>query len=149
MMYFPSVFGENLMDDFMKDFESFFSRRPAVRQPRMNEFMRTDVTEKEDGFELSVDLPGFKKDDIKLELEQGYLKISAEKNSGTDEKDEEGRIIRRERYSGSMARSFYVGDELTEEDISAKFEDGVLKLGIPKKEKVEQVPEKKYIAIEG
>ena len=148
-MYLPSIFGENLMDDFMKDFDSFFSRKPAPRRNTIPEMMRTDVRELENSYELSIDLPGYKKEDLKLELDSGYLKIQAERNQNTQEKDAEGRIIRQERYSGSMARSFYVGEELTEEDISAKFEDGVLKLSVPKKEKVEQVPEKKYISIEG
>ena len=148
-MYLPSLFGENLMDDFMKDFDGFFGRRaPQRRQPAQN-LMLTDVKETDDAYELSVELPGFKKEDLQLELDNGYLKIQAQRAENTEEKDDNGRIIRQERYSGSMARSFYVGEELTEEEIGAKFENGILCLHIPKKEKVEQVPEKKYIAIEG
>ena len=111
--------------------------------------MKTDIREKEDGYELDMDLPGFKKEDIKAELHEGVLTISAAKNLDKDQKDEKGRYIRKERYSGAMSRSFYVGDALTEEDISAKFEDGILKLSIPKKTPKPEVPEKKYIAIEG
>ena len=111
--------------------------------------MKTDIREKEDGYELDMDLPGFKKEDIKAELHEGVLTISAAKNLDKDQKDDKGRYIRRERYSGAMSRSFYVGDALTEEDISAKFEDGILKLSIPKKTPQTEVPQKKYIAIEG
>ncbi len=150
MMYLPSIFGDNLMDDFFDDFDHGFFRntRPAVRTERTN-LMRTDIKETESGYELDVELPGYKKEDLTLELNAGYLNISAAKNTSNEEKDTKGRVIRRERYTGSMNRSFYVGDELTEEDIKAKFEDGILKLSIPKKEVEEKVPEKKTIAIEG
>ena len=96
----------------------------------------------------SIDLPGFKKDEIKLELNDGYLTISAEKGLDKDEKDKENRYIRRERYAGSMSRSFYVGESLTEQDIHAKYENGILTLDVPKEDK-KAVPEKRYIAIEG
>jgi HSP20 family molecular chaperone IbpA len=110
--------------------------------------MKTDVREHDGGYEVDIDLPGFKKDEIKLALENGYLSVSAAKALNNDEKDKKGKVIRQERYSGSMQRSFYVGEDVTEEDIKAKFEDGVLKLTVPKKEK-EAVPEKKLIQIEG
>ena len=150
MMYLPSIFGDNLMDDFFDEFDrSFF--RPAkapIRAERTN-LMRTDVRETESGYELDVELPGYKKEDLELELNGGYLNISAQKNTENEEKNAEGKVIRKERYAGSMKRSFYVGEDLTEEDIKARFEDGILKLSVPKKEKVEAVPEKKTIAIEG
>lgn len=150
MAYLPSIFGDNLMDDFFGDWDRNFFRnyRPAVRTERTN-LMRTDIKETEAGYDLDVELPGYKKEDLSLELNGGYLNISAEKNSSNEEKDTEGRIIRRERYSGSMKRSFYVGEDITEEDIKARFEDGILKLFIPKKVVEEQIPEKKYISIEG
>lgn len=150
MSYLPSIFGDNLMDDFFGDFDRslFRNLRPAVRTERTN-LMRTDIKETETGFDLDVELPGYKKEDLTLELNGGYLNISAEKNTENEEKNTDGRIIRRERYSGSMKRSFYVGDEITEEDIKARFEDGILKLHVPKKVVEEQIPEKKTIAIEG
>ena len=110
--------------------------------------MKTDVKEHDDKFEVDIDLPGFKKDEIQLELQNGYLSIAAAKGVDKEEKDKKGKLIRQERYSGSMQRSFYVGKGVTEEDIKAKFEDGVLKLEIPKKD-APKVPEKKTIMIEG
>ena len=110
--------------------------------------MKTDVKETDQGYEVAIDLPGFKKDEIKLELNDGYLTISAEKGLDKDEKDKENRYIRRERYAGSMSRSFYVGESLTEQDIHAKYENGILTLDVPKEDK-KAVPEKRYIAIEG
>ena len=150
MMYLPSLFGDNLMDDFFDDFDrSFFrTRRPAIRTERAD-LMKTDIRETETGYELDVELPGYRKEDLNLDLTNGYLTISAEKNTENEEKDTDGRVIRRERYMGSMKRSFFVGKDITEEDIKAKFEDGVLKLGVPKKEVEEKIPEKKTIMIEG
>ena len=110
--------------------------------------MKTDVKETDNGYELDIDLPGFKKDEITAHLEDGYLTVSAAKGVDKDEKDKEGRYIRRERYSGSMTRSFYVGNAVTEQDIKAKYEDGILSLNIPKKDQ-KAVEAKKYIAIEG
>ncbi len=150
MMYLPSIFGDNLMDDFFDDFDHSFFRpaRPAVRTDRMD-LMKTDIRETETGYELDVELPGYKKEDLKLELTNGYLNIGAEKHTENEEKDTDGKVIRRERYTGSMKRSFFVGEDITEEDIKAKFEDGILKLCVPKKEHKEQIPEKKTIMIEG
>ena len=102
----------------------------------------------EDGYEVIVDLPGFKKDEIGVELENGYLNISASKGLDKDETDKKGKYIRQERYAGSMSRSFYVGEDLTEEDIHAKFENGILRLDVPKKE-AKAVETKKRVAIEG
>ena len=110
--------------------------------------MKTDIREHDAGYELDIDLPGFKKDEIKVELENGYLTISATKGANNDEQDKKGKYIRRERYAGTMQRSFYVGDDVTQEDIKAKFENGILRLSIPKKD-AKAVETKKTIAIEG
>lgn len=147
--YLPSVFGENLMDVF-DDFDRAFFRgmnRPehVLYGRNASHMMKTDVKETEDGYEVDVDLPGFRKEEIKLELNNGYLTISTEKSL---EKKDKGRILRQERYMGTMQRSFYVGDSITEEDIKARYENGVLSLTLPKKE-AKKVPEKKTILIEG
>ena len=143
-MLLPSIFGEDLLDDWM-DFGNV--ERKLYGRHAAN-VMKTDVHEHDEGYELDIDLPGFKKDEIKLSLENGYLSVNAAKSLDKDKKNIKGKIIRQERYAGSMQRSFYVGDALTETDIKAKFEDGVLKLSIPKKE-TEKLPETKTIAIEG
>ena len=147
-MLMPSIFGESLFDDFFDDFA-----RPARSAARYNtpttNVMRTDVKEDENGYELHIELPGYQKEDVKAQLKDGYLTIHAEKKQNNDQKDEEGKFIRRERFYGSCSRSFYVGEGLTEEDIKAKFENGVLKIAVPKKEKAPAVEENKYIAIEG
>lgn len=149
-MMLPTIFGENLFDDFMDDaFErNFFGGRNPLYGKHSKNLMKTDVKETETGYELDIDLPGFKKDEISAHLEDGYLTVSAAKGVDKDEKDNEGRYIRRERYSGSMTRSFYVGNAVNEEDIKAKYEDGILSLSIPKKDP-KAVEAKKYIAIEG
>ena len=150
-MMLPTIFGENLFDDFMDDaFErNFFGGRNPLYGKHSKNLMKTDVKETETGYELDIDLPGFKKDEISAHLENGYLTISAAKGLDKDETDKEtGKYIRRERYSGSMTRSFYVGNAVTEEDIKAKYEDGILSLSIPKKDP-KAVEAKKYIAIEG
>ena len=149
-MMMPSIFGENLFDDWM-DFpfeREFYTRRNPQYTQTANQLMKTDIREKEGSYELDVDLPGFTKEDLKLQLENGYLTISAVRNTKKDEKDEKGKYIRQERYSGAVSRSFYVGESITEEDIHAKFEDGILKLSIPK-EDAKAVEAKKYITIEG
>lgn len=110
--------------------------------------MNTDIKENDNDYELTMNLPGVKKEDVTAELKDGYLTIHATSNQNKDEKDEDGKYIRRERYSGSCNRSFYVGDAVTEEDIKASFENGTLKMTIPKKE-AKAVPEKKFISIEG
>lgn len=158
-MMLPSVFGENLFDDFFDDFfdlPSFDDKamRKAERKlygRHAAQMMKTDVQEHEDHYEVDVDLPGFKKDEITLELKDGYLVISAAKGLDKDEKDKKtGKYVRQERYAGSMSRSFYVGEDVKQEDIHAKYESGVLKLSIPKAEPKESgIEEKKYIAIEG
>lgn len=146
MMLMPSIFGENLFDDWM-DF-SFPRMEKALTGGNVQNMMRTDVKETDQGYEMHIDLPGFKKEDVKARLKDGYLTIQATQDRNNDEKDNDGKYIRRERYTGSVSRSFYVGEKVTEEDIHAKFEDGILKLTLPKEEphKVEQ---ESYIAIEG
>ena len=141
-MLMPSLFGENLLDDF------FDMPMRSYRTQREN-LMTTDIKEKDGNYEISMNLPGFKKEDIHAEMKDGYLTISASTQRNNDEKDEEGRYIRKERYSGSCSRSFYVGDGIQETDIKAKFEDGVLKLDIPKVETKPAVEGKHYISIEG
>ncbi len=149
-MMLPALFSENLFDDFMDDaFErNFFGARNPLYGKHSKNLMKTDVKETDKSYELDIDLPGFKKDEITAHLENGYLTVSAAKGVDKDEKDKEGHYIRRERYSGSMSRSFYVGDAVKEEEIHAKYEDGILKLSIPKKD-AKAVEGKKYIAIEG
>lgn len=114
-----------------------------------NEMMSTDVRETENGYEVIMNLPGFSKEDVTGEIKDGYLTVTATTNTSRDEKDAEGKYIRRERYSGSCSRSFYVGEEVTQDDIKAKFEDGTLKLTIPKKEPQKKEEQKRYIEIEG
>lgn len=144
-MLMPSIFGETLLDGFF----GFPTRENFGRSSNTNGLMQTDITEKDDSYEVTMNLPGFKKEDVRGELKDGYLVVSATTNTSNDEKDSEGRYIRRERYSGSCSRSFYVGEDITQEDIKAKFEDGTLKLSIPKKEPAPAINESKYIAIEG
>ncbi len=145
-MLVPSVFGRDIFDDLM-DF-SFPSVDRELYGKHAKNVMKTDVRELEGSYEIIVDLPGFKKEEIEIQLENGYLTLAASKGLEKDETDKEGKYIRRERYSGSMSRSFYVGDGITENDIHAKFENGILKLDIPKKD-AKAVETKKYIAIEG
>lgn len=145
-MLMPSVFGNDIFDDFM-DFR-FPDIDKELYGKHAKHVMKTDVREKEDGYEVIIDLPGFKKDEIDVQLENGYLNISAAKGLDKDESDKKGKYIRRERYAGSMNRSFYVGDDITENDIHAKFENGILKLDVPKKE-AKAVETKKRVAIEG
>ena len=143
-MLVPSIFGSNLFDDFMNF--SFPDVDRELYGKRAQNIMKTDVKELDDAYEVMIDLPGFKKEDIKLELNDGNLTITAVK-ALDKENESKGSYIRRERVVGNMQRSFYVGEDLTEQDIHAKFEDGILKLDIPKKD-VKKVPEKKYIAID-
>ena len=146
----PSVFGENLFDEFFGDsFEKrFFGGNDPLYGKHAKNLMKTDVRETENQYELSVDLPGFKKDEIQVELNEGVLTISAKKSVNKDETDKKGRYIRQERYAGSCARSFYVGEHVTEENVKASYESGVLHLLVPKQE-APKLPEKKTIQIEG
>ncbi len=146
-MLFPEVFGRNNFDPFDDFFCDPFDRQQHRMPPHPPvQVMKTDVKETDTGYELAVDLPGVKKENVKAELNDGYLTISATTEENNDQQDENGKYIRRERFSGSYSRSFYVGKDITEADIKAKFADGVLKLDIPKKEP--SVPEKNYISID-
>ena len=146
-MLMPSIFGENLFNDDWMDF-GFPEVDKALYGKHANNVMKTDVKETDTGYEVDIDLPGFKKDEINAQLDNGYLTISAAKGLDKDEKDKKGKYIRKERYAGVMSRSFYVGEGVTQEDIKAKYEDGILRLSVPKKE-AKAVENKKYIAIEG
>ena len=145
-MLMPSVFGRDIFDDFM-DF-SFPDVNRELYGKHAKNVMKTDVRELDNGYEIIVDLPGFKKDEIEVQLDNGYLNISAAKGLDKDESDKKGKYIRKERYAGAMSRSFYVGDHITEDDIHAKFENGILQLDVPKKE-AKAVETKKHVAIEG
>ena len=149
---FPTIFNGSLFDDlFDFGFPTMRDMNETERKlygKHASHVMKTDVREHDEGYEVDIDLPGFKKDEINLSLENGYLTVSAAKGVDRDEQDKKGRVIRRERYAGSMQRSFFVGKHLTEEDVKARFEDGVLKLNLPKKDAA-KLPEKKTIMIEG
>ena len=157
-MMTPGIFGENLFDDFFDDlfdFPAFDDKAMQKAQRKLYgrhaaNMMKTDVQDHDDHYEVDVDLPGFRKDELSLKLQNGYLVISAAKGFDKDEKEKKtGKFVRRERYAGSMCRSFYVGEDVKQEDIHAKYESGVLKLSIPKKEAKEtKIEEKNYIAIE-
>ena len=147
----PAVFGENLFDDFFDDafLAPVFHTRNPLYGKNAAHIMKTDIREKADGYELLVDLPGFKKEEIQAVLDNGYLTISASKGLDQEDEAKESRYIRRERYAGACQRTFYVGEDVTEEDIKAEFKHGILKLFIPKKEAKPAEPEKKFISIEG
>ena len=136
----PSIFGENLFDDFFAD---PFGMMPAGRRSdplygkHAQNLMKTDVREKDNAYELDVDLPGFKKDEITVDLKDGYLTIGASKGLDKDQSDENGKYIRRERYAGVCSRSFYVGENVRPEEIGAKYEDGILRLSVPKADRKE------------
>ncbi len=148
-MLVPSIFNDNLFDNWFDD--DFW---PVSREARKFDekfggvnanFMRTDVKEGDKDYVVSVELPGFSKDNVSVELKDGYLAIAAKKEQNNDEKDDRGSFIRRERYSGNVCRSSYVGEDMTEEDIRATFKDGILTLTVPKKEAQPQVEEKKHM----
>ena len=144
----PSIFGENLFDDFFNDPFGMTAARaenPLYGKHTRN-LMKTDVRETENTYELDIDLPGFKKDEIGVELKDGYLTISAAKGLDKDETDKNGKFIRQERYTGACSRSFFVGETVEPEEVSAKFEDGILRVSLPKKAE-KKLPEKKTIAI--
>ena len=139
-MLMPSIFRNDVFDNF---FEDPFGSYGAT------DLMSTDIQDKDGAYEITMNIPGAKKEDVQAELKDGYLTVSASVNNSKDEKDEQGNYIRRERYSGTGSRSFFVGDDVTEEDIKAKFEDGTLKMIIPKKEAKPAVETKRFISIEG
>ena len=152
-MLLPSIFGENLFDDFFDDVPFFDNRAENQIEKKLygrhaHNVMKTDIKETDDNYELIVDLPGFKKDEIKVSLEDGYLTIEAAKGLDEDEQEKKsGKYIRRERYAGACERSFYVGENVTEADIKGEFKHGILKLFVPKKEAKPEVKEAKYISI--
>ena len=154
-MLMPSIFGENLFDDFFGDFPFYYDKDMKNVEKKLygrkaSHVMKTDIKETDNGYELVVDLPGFTKDEVQATLENGYLTISAEKGLDKDEKEKEtGHYIRKERYAGACSRSFYVGEDVEQTDIKAEFKHGILTLFVPKKEAKAAVPERKFIAIEG
>lgn len=153
-MLMPSIFGEDLFDELMRDFPFYDDRDMKKTERKLyghhsKNLMKTDIKETDSAYELEMDLPGFTKDEIQVSLEDGYLTVSAEKGLDKDAKEEKtGRYIRRERYAGACQRTFYVGEDLTKEEIKGAFQHGILKLTIPKKEAKPAVEQKKYITIE-
>ena len=154
MLYLPTVFGGNLVNDYVDDWmddvdREFLGRRNPLYGHNAKNLMKTDIRELEDHYELDIDLPGFNKEQVQLNLENGYLTITATKGLDKEEKDKKsGKVLRQERYSGALTRSFYVGEDIEQEDIKAKMEHGLLSLNIAKKEPKAKLPEKKTIAIE-
>lgn len=148
-MLMPSIFGENLFDEWMGNaFSGFANVDKELYGKHSKNMMKTDVKETEEAYQVAIELPGFDKSEISAELQNGYLTVTASKGLDKDEQDKDGRYIRRERYAGAMQRSFYVGEAVQQEDIRAKYESGVLKLEIPKRE-AKAIERNKYIAIEG
>ena len=150
-MLMPSIFEKDMFGRDM--FDDFFGYPLGERRPHheamRTDMMKTDIKDTDQGYEITMNIPGVKKENVQAELKDGYLTINATTNSSNDEQDENGRYIRRERHYGSCSRSFYVGDEVTQDEIKARFEDGTLKMLIPKKEEKPAVEDKKYITIEG
>lgn len=146
MLMTPSIFGRDLFDDF---FDRSFTQPFAHVRHSVNEMMKTDIKDTSQGYDISINLPGVKKEDVKAELKNGYLTVQASSDSEQESQDETEKYICRERYFGSCSRTFYIGDHVTEEDIKAKFENGVLHMQIPKKEELPKAEEKRFIAIEG
>ncbi len=144
-MLMPSIIGDSFLDDFFGYPERTYA---APKQTQMNGFMQADVAESEDAYTVEMNLPGVKKENVKIELKDGYLIVNASTKREVTEEDKKTKYIRKERYSGSGSRTFYVGKDMTQEDIKAKFEDGVLKLTVPKIEKKPEEPKSKYITIE-
>ena len=143
----PSIFHESLFDDMFNGFGMMPDIDRALYGKHARNLMKTDVRETQDFYLVDIDLPGFKKDEVKVELKGGYLTVQAAKGLDRDRKDEQGRYIRQERYAGQMSRSFYVGEQVRPEDLKAKFEDGILQITVPK-EAPRAIPESSYIAIE-
>ena len=146
-MLMPSVFGSNFMDDVFDDF--FGTPFPQTAHTYSQASMKADIMETDKAYVIDMDLPGYNKKDVQAELKDGYMTVTAHHDNTNEEKNKEGKVIRKERFQGVCRRSFYVGDQVTEKDIKAKFKDGVLTLEIPKIEEKPEVEEKKYIAIEG
>ena len=146
-MLMPSVYGRDFFDDLMDGF-GFPDVNKKLYGRHAKNMMKTDIRETDEGYEVIMDLPGFKKDEIEVQLENGYLTVSSAKGLDKDEADKKGKYICRERYAGEMSRSFYVGEDILDTDIHARFENGILKLDVPKKE-AKAVETKKHVAIEG
>lgn len=146
-MLLTDVFGRSFMDDFFEDFanSSFYRPNRIGTVPAM----KADVQELDNSYQIDLELPGFQKEDLHAELKDGYLTIKATHQTSDEEKDSKGRYIRQERYTGHYQRSFYVGEDVTPEDVHVAFENGVLKLTVPKKEQQPKVNESKTILIEG
>ncbi len=149
-MMMPSIFGRDLFDDFFSfPFNTFHTSdfdRNTIAKAGM---MKTDIKDTDQGYEITIDIPGVSKENVQAELKDGYLTIQASTDSNNEEKDEDGRFLRRERHYGTCSRSFYVGEAVTQDEIKAKFENGTLKMLVPKKESKPAVEDRKYIAIEG
>lgn len=154
-MLAPSIFEENFIDElfgfpYLKEFDSMeHDMEHKLYGRKASRMMKTDIREKDDNYEISVDLPGFKKEDITVELDNGYITISASKNLDKEDNNKKGKLLRQERYAGSMTRSFYVGENVEKTDVDANYRHGVLNLIIPKKAIEKKIPEKNLIAIEG
>ena len=148
-MYMPSIFGESLFDNMFPFDEKFFTeKKDPLYGKNVSRLMKTDVRETEKTYELDIDLPGFKKEDVKIQLKDGYLNIQATREEKKDEKDGKGKYVRRERYTGTCNRSFYIGKSIKHEDIHAKYDNRILHLTFPKEETKKEVEEKKFIAID-
>ena len=152
-MLMPSVFGKDLFDDFF-DFPFYDNNEMDKLEKKLyghrgKNLMKTDVQESDDSYIMEMDLPGFSKDEVKVSLKDGYLTVKAAKGLDEESEKKNTKYIRKERYAGECERSFYVGDNVTQEDIKAEFKHGILKLFVPKKEAKPAVEEKKHIAIEG
>lgn len=141
-MFIPVIFNRNFVNDILDD-------KFPIELNKNNNLMNTDIKELKDEFLLELELPGFNKEDIKAEVKNGYLTVSANHSTEKEEKDKEGKYLKKERSTGHCSRSFYIGESVTEKDITAKFENGILRVTVPKKEKLEKVEEKKYVSIEG
>ena len=150
-MMMPSIFREDLFDNFMEDFAfpTFSNVDKALYGKHAKNLMKTDVKETDSEYVVEIDLPGFRKDEIQMQLANGNLTVSASNGLDKDEKNEEGAYIRRERYAGSMSRSFYVGEHVKEEDIHPRYENGILTFHLPKEEKKVVEEKSHYISIEG
>lgn len=146
MMYMPSIFNDNFVSRFFDDFDKDMMKRP-VYAGHFGNLMKTDIKEMDKSYMMEIELPGYDKDNIEINLNDGYIEISAEQNVNNEEKDDEGKVIRKERYSGAVRRSYYVGDEVKAEDINASFDNGILEINIPKPEEVKEIPEKTKIEI--
>ena len=146
-MLMPSIYGRDFFDDLMDGF-GFPDVNKKLYGRHAKNIMKTDIRETDEGYEVIMDLPGFKKDEIEIQLENGYLTVSAAKGLDKEAADKKGKYICRERYAGEMSRSFYVGEDILDTDIHARFENGILKLDVPKKE-AKAVETKKHVAIEG